>query len=101
MRVVTNNALLRPGVVGDHDLTLLQRPARHSFMAKGAELSRVGRDDHFEILRVFRAGGSPLVRVGIVALAAGPVTHLAFNDLSDIGTVVHAIGPLRELLRMA
>jgi hypothetical protein len=33
MGIVTNGALLRSGVVGDHDLRLLRGPARHLFMA--------------------------------------------------------------------
>ena len=96
MRIVTNNALLRPGVVGDHDLTLLKRPSRQPFMAQRAKLSGVGRHDHFEILRVIRAGSRSFERATNVSLAAGAVTHLAFNNLSDVGAVVHAIGPFRE-----
>jgi hypothetical protein len=98
---MTNDALLRAGVVGDHDLTLLKRPPRHPFMAKRAKLSCVGRDDHLEIFRVIRAGCRSLERTENVALPAGTVTHLAFNDLPDVGAVVHAIGPFRGLLRMA
>jgi hypothetical protein len=101
MRIVTNNALLRPGVVGDHDLTLLKGPPRQPFMAQRAELSGVGRDHQFEVLRVIRAGSRSFERVANVSLAAGAVAHLASNNLSDIGAVVHAIGPFRDLLRMA
>ncbi|MGB8398493.1 hypothetical protein [Bradyrhizobium sp.] len=98
---MTDSALLRPGVVGDHDLTLLQRSPRQPFMAKRAKLSGVGRNDQLEIPRVIRAGSRSFERAQDVALAAGAVTHLAFNDLSDVGAVVHAIGPFCDLFRMA
>ena len=93
MRIMTNNALLRPGMIGDHDLTLLERPSRYPFMAKRAKLSRVSRDDQLEIIRVIGAGSRSFERATNVALTAGAVTHLAFNNFSDVGAVVHAIGP--------
>jgi hypothetical protein len=74
MRIMTNRTLLGPGVVGHHDLTLLQRPARHSFMAKRAKLARVGRYDHFEILWVIGAGSRSLEPAEIVTLTTGAVT---------------------------
>ena len=42
MRVMAGRALLRSGMRGDHDLTLLRGPARHLFVAKGAQLLRIG-----------------------------------------------------------
>ena len=70
-------------------------------MAKRAKLSRIGRNDQLEILRVIRAGSRNLERAEDVALAAGAVTHLASNDFSYVGAVVHAIGPFRDLLGVA
>jgi hypothetical protein len=70
-------------------------------MAKRAKLPRVGWDDHLEILRVVRAGSRSFERAAIVSRAAGAVTYLAFNNLSNVGAVVHAIGPFCDLLRMA
>ena len=101
MWIVTDDALLRPCVIGDHDLTLLQRPSRHPLMAEGAKLSRVCRDDHFDLGRVIGAGRRNLEHAAHVALSGGAMADLAFDDLSDVGAVVHPFGPFGDLLRVA
>jgi hypothetical protein len=101
MGTVTDRALLRSGMVGGHDLTLLQRPPRQAFMAAGAKLSRVGRDDHLQISGVNRAGRGAHERVADIALTGGTVADLAFDDFAEVGAVVDSFGPLRELLGVA
>jgi len=101
MRVVTDHALLRPGVLGDHDLTLLQRPPCHPFVAEGAELPCVGRHDHLEAGRVIGPGRRRFEHAAILTLAGGAVADLAFDDFSDVHAVVDALEPVGDLLRMA
>ena len=98
MRIVTNGTLLRPGVIGDHDLRLLLRSPGHPLMAKGAELSRVCWHKHLEaggMIGAARRGHEHAMRL---SLAGGAVADFALNDLSDIGAVVDAFRPRRHLL---
>ena len=98
---MTNGALLGPGVLGDDDLTLLQRSAGHPLMAKRAQLPCIFRHDHFQIFRMIRTGRYMFELTANIAFAAGAMADLASDDLADIGSVVDAVGPFRELRRMA
>jgi len=98
MRIVTNGALLRPGVIGDHDLRLLRRSPGRPLMTKGAELSRVGWDRHLEVGGVIGAARRDHEHAARLALAGGAVADFALDDLSSIGAVVDAFGPRRHLL---
>jgi hypothetical protein len=101
MGVMADGALLRSGVVRDHDLTLLRGPARQPFMTESAKLSRIGGNDHLHVLRVIRAGGRRPEHIANIARATGTVADLALDDLAEVGAVVDTGGPYCELLRMA
>jgi hypothetical protein len=70
-------------------------------MAERAQLSRVGRDDHFSIVRMFPTGRRRHIQVFSVSVCGRSVAGLTFYDLADINAVVDAIGPFCDLLRMA
>lgn len=70
-------------------------------MAERAQLSRVGRNDHLSISRMFPTGRRRYIQVFSVPLSGRPVADLTFYDLADINAVVDAIGPFCDLLRMA
>ena len=101
MGIVANDALLGSGVVGNDDLALLQRSAGHPLMAKCAQLPRVGRHHHFQIFRMIRTRRRIFEHAASIATTAGAVADLTSNDLADIRPVVDAVGPFRELRRMA
>ena len=101
MGIMTEGALLRSGVILDHDLGLLQRSPRHLFVTKRAERPRVGRDGKLQVVGVNRAGRCVDIALLGVAAAAGAVADLAFHDLADIGAVVDAFGPFGELRGVA
>ena len=98
---MTNAALLGAGVLGDDDLTLLQWPAGHPLMAKRAQLPCIFRHDHFQIFRMLRTRRHMFERAANIALSAGAMADLTPDNLADIGSVVDAVGPFRELRRMA
>jgi hypothetical protein len=98
MGIMANGTLLCPSVIGNDDLPLLQRPSGHSLMAERAQLSRIGRDDHFHIFRMIRAGRRRQIRGLSVSPSGWPVADLAFYDFAHIDTVVDAIGPFCDLL---
>jgi hypothetical protein len=101
MGIVTNGALLRSGVVGDHDLRLLRGPARHLFMAKSAKLCRIGWDGQLQVIRVIGPGGRVHKHAARISPAGRAMADLALDDLSDINAVVDAFRPFREALRVA
>ena len=98
MRIVTNDTLLRPGVISNHDLRLLLRSPGHPLMAKGAELSRVCWDKHLEAGGMIGAARRNYEHAMRFSLAGGGMADFALDDLSNIGAVVDAFGPRRHLL---
>ena len=42
-----------------------------------------------------------ILLIANIALAAGAMADLTPHDLADIGSVMNAVGPFRELRRMA
>ena len=101
MRVMASDALLRPGMVSDHDLPLLQRSPGQPFVAEGAELSRVRRNSQLEVGWVIGPGRRSFEHAVIVPLAGSPMADLTLNDLSDVGAVVDAFEPISDLLGVA
>src|SRR3989304_4292841 len=98
---MTNAALLGAGVLGDDDLTLLQWPAGHPLMAKRAQLACIFRHRHFQIFRMIGTCRHMFECAANIALATGAMADLTSHDLADIGSVMNAVGPFRELRRMA
>src|SRR5450759_4857118 len=101
MRVMAGRALLRSGMRGDHDLTLLGGPARHLFVAKRAELQCIGGNGELAAGGVIDAGGHVLKHSARTPAARGPMANLALDELAELRAVVHAFGPHRVLLGMA
>src|SRR5471030_230874 len=98
---MTNDVLLCSGMVGNDDLTLLQRSSSHPLMAERAQLLRVGRHHHFQIFRMIRTGRRRHISGLNVSPSSRPMADLAFYDLTHINAVVDAIGPFSDLLGMA
>src|ERR1700693_3610293 len=101
MRVMAARALLRPGMRGDYDLTLLRGPARHLFVTKRAELQRIGGNGELAARGVIDAGGHVLKHPTCTPATRGPMANLALNKLAELRAVVHAFGPYCVLLGMA
>src|SRR6266508_832928 len=101
MRVMAGRALLRSSMRGDHDLTLLRGPAGHLFVAKGAQLLRIGGNGKLAAGRVIDAGGHVLKHPAGIPATGSPVANLALNGLAFLHAVVHTFGPDCVLLGMA
>src|SRR6266542_4634000 len=98
MRVMAGRALLRSSMRGDHDLTLLRGPAGHLFVAKGAQLLRIGGNGKLAAGGVVDARGYVLKQPAGIPAAGSPMADLALNQLALLNAVVHAFGPYRVLL---
>ncbi len=86
---------------GDHDLALLRGPARHLFVAEGAQLLRIGGNGEPAAGGVIDAGGHMLKHPPGIPATCSPMADLALNGLAEVRAVMHAFGPYGVLLGVA